>query len=391
MNAPLAAPASDRRTQVVQAETNADQSRGFVQTPHPADFRGLSDGAYRQYQWLLSYAWNGERCWPSERTLAEAQDVTARTVRTRMRELEAKGYVVSESRGPGKGNVYNLRKTVSGDRGSYLPGGRKQTSAPIEVDVGEVQAVEIPSPSLPPPVLPPTAEPRRTAAGGASRLRSKADGQRQPLTDEQRTVKEFLVSEGCEMWSGPADDLARSGTTLEAAQVAWEEVQASDRTLKPRALQVRLTENAEGYERQAEEKREEGRIEAERERRKPELDRNVRNANQVWEAARERDRTMTNLLASKTPFALARVYGCGDWYPEAIAGGRTPLGNLVRGPRGRERALLRELRAGTAPRAAVSEIERAYWQVAPEHIAKAVQAWYAVNEQQPHPMPQAAG
>ena len=78
-------------------------------------------------------------------------------------------------------------------------------------------------------------------------MRSKADGGRQQLTGEQQAVKNFLVE--CGTWSSPAEDIARSGLSLEAADVAWCEVKhAADVRNRGRALQVRLERNAEGYE-----------------------------------------------------------------------------------------------------------------------------------------------
>lgn len=113
VNAPLHAPASDTRRPFVQPETHADQAKRFVQLPNEVLFdHDLSDGAMRLYALLLHYARQSDRCWPSQERLAKDSGLCRRTIQRRIAELEAKGYVLTETRGQGEGNVYGLRKTV---------------------------------------------------------------------------------------------------------------------------------------------------------------------------------------------------------------------------------------------------------------------------------------
>ena len=420
MSAPLYAPASDTRPTVVQQETNADRPRPLSAIRTVADLRErlkvtppgkvlrvlatapLSPRCKALLQALWCRAvWRSGEVHPStsEGDLLTDTAMDRRTLYRAMADLEKAGFV-DRKRAYGRHRAQYTLPWVCGQKtaeaatnrvsptenrvtqdpgiGCHLACAKEVLPLPLPLQPSELQPP-------PPPALPPTPEPRREAAGGTSRLRSKADGRRQLLTNEAEHVKAFLAID-CGMWSQRADSLSRSGTTLEAAQIAWAEVKASDRTVKPHALWVRLSEDPEGYERQAVEKREEDRIEAERERRKPELDRNLVNAKGAWAQTKKRDWSLAKLLTTETGISLSKVQGCGTWFWQEIVGGETPLGNGVRGPRGRERALLRLLRNGTAPKAVVSAVQRAYPVVAPQHLAEAIQAWHAVRE-----MPQTAG
>lgn len=68
--------------------------------------RGLSPGAKLLYALLLSYAWQTDHCWPGQAQLAEDLEVTDRTVRTWLTELQAHDLLTVERRGLTQTNVY---------------------------------------------------------------------------------------------------------------------------------------------------------------------------------------------------------------------------------------------------------------------------------------------
>jgi len=68
--------------------------------------RGLSPGAKLLYALLLSYAWQSDHCWPGQAQLAADLEVTDRTVRTWLTELQAHDLLTVERRGLTQTNVY---------------------------------------------------------------------------------------------------------------------------------------------------------------------------------------------------------------------------------------------------------------------------------------------
>lgn len=68
--------------------------------------RGLIPGAKVLYALLLSYAWQSDHCWPGQTQLAEDLEVTDRTVRTWLTELQAHDLLTIEQRGLTQTNVY---------------------------------------------------------------------------------------------------------------------------------------------------------------------------------------------------------------------------------------------------------------------------------------------
>jgi len=68
--------------------------------------RGLIPGAKVLYALLLSYAWQSDHCWPGQAQLAEDLEVTDRTIRTWLTELQAHDLLTVEQRGLTQTNVY---------------------------------------------------------------------------------------------------------------------------------------------------------------------------------------------------------------------------------------------------------------------------------------------
>lgn len=91
-----------------------DLREGFTAVPNwLLGLPRLSDGAFRLYILLLSYAWQHDRCFPSQSLLAAQMGVRPDAVGRRMRELEGAGLVESRRRGQGQTNLYILRKRPS--------------------------------------------------------------------------------------------------------------------------------------------------------------------------------------------------------------------------------------------------------------------------------------
>ena len=86
---------------------------GFTQVPNFL-FKGsgLSIGAIVVYAKFLSYAWTNDFCFLGQEHLAADIDVTDRSVRTWIKELQEAGYLEVQQRGLGKTNIYKLHFTV---------------------------------------------------------------------------------------------------------------------------------------------------------------------------------------------------------------------------------------------------------------------------------------
>jgi hypothetical protein len=90
---------------------------GFTQVPNFL-FKGsgLSIGAIVVYAKFLSYAWHNDYCFPGQEKLAADIDVTDRSVRTWIKELQEAGLLEVHQRGLGKTNIYKLHFTVKPKR-----------------------------------------------------------------------------------------------------------------------------------------------------------------------------------------------------------------------------------------------------------------------------------
>ena len=103
-------------------------AKGFTQVPnHVLISNQLSPGAKLTYAMLLKYAWQNDFCFPGQERLAKDMGVTDRSVRTYLKELEAKKFVGIKQRGLGKPNLYELNLLPSsGDRKIFpVKSGRK--------------------------------------------------------------------------------------------------------------------------------------------------------------------------------------------------------------------------------------------------------------------------
>ena len=135
--------------------------RGFVQLPRAVLFHpDLSDGAKVLFGALLSYAWQEGSCFPGQARLADDLDVTERTIRNRLRELEGAGVLCVRQRGQGKTNVYLLLcpgEPEAGERSTPPPDARNEVSAqtgnqiPVCIDVEQEPVVRLESDPPPPP------------------------------------------------------------------------------------------------------------------------------------------------------------------------------------------------------------------------------------------------
>ncbi len=87
---------------------------GFTQVPNVIlKSPELSVGAKLAYAMLLSYAWQKEKCFPGQETLADNMGVSKRSVVSFIKELRAAGYVTVKRQGLGQVNVYTLHAKVS--------------------------------------------------------------------------------------------------------------------------------------------------------------------------------------------------------------------------------------------------------------------------------------
>jgi predicted transcriptional regulator len=86
---------------------------GFTQVPnYLLNNKDLSAVAKIVYAKLLSYAWNNNRVFPGQETMAEDIGSSKSTVNRGIQELEDKGWLEIERRGQGKTNMYILFHTV---------------------------------------------------------------------------------------------------------------------------------------------------------------------------------------------------------------------------------------------------------------------------------------
>jgi putative N-acetylmannosamine-6-phosphate epimerase len=86
---------------------------GFTQVPNMVlNHPDLSFAAKVVYAKLLSYAWNNNRVFPGQATMAQEVGTSQPTVARAITELERVGYLEIQRRGQGLTNVYLLHHTV---------------------------------------------------------------------------------------------------------------------------------------------------------------------------------------------------------------------------------------------------------------------------------------
>jgi hypothetical protein len=119
-----------------------DRPRGFDIVPRCVTLdKGLSDGAYRTYVVISSFAWwqeasmteGGDRwCYPGLARIAEMRGQSERNVIRHIHDLCDRGWLVKERRGQGKTNRYTIITTgltmiVQGERGDKIVTSRTDT------------------------------------------------------------------------------------------------------------------------------------------------------------------------------------------------------------------------------------------------------------------------
>lgn len=85
--------------------------KGFTQIPNALLQRtDLSPGAKLTYMALLSYAWQGDRCYPGQAALAKAIGMSKRSIDRFIKELEETRLVSHRQRGLNQTNIYTLHR-----------------------------------------------------------------------------------------------------------------------------------------------------------------------------------------------------------------------------------------------------------------------------------------
>ncbi len=98
-----------KQRNIVLRGADALSQKGFTQVPNALlRHKSISPGAKLVYTMLLSYAWQNDFCFPGQETLAEDMGVTSRSVRTYLKELEAKKFLTIQQQGQGRVNIYHL-------------------------------------------------------------------------------------------------------------------------------------------------------------------------------------------------------------------------------------------------------------------------------------------
>ena len=93
-----------RARNIVLKGGDALSQKGFTQVPNALlRHQTISPGAKLAYTMLLSYAWQNDFCFPGQETLATDMGVSSRSVRTYLKELEAKKLPDHPATGSGKG------------------------------------------------------------------------------------------------------------------------------------------------------------------------------------------------------------------------------------------------------------------------------------------------
>jgi len=82
---------------------------GFTQIPNSILRRtDINTGAKLTYMGLLSFAWQGDRCFPGQPRLAEEIGISPRAVWGHLQQLEERGLIAIQQRGQGKTNIYTI-------------------------------------------------------------------------------------------------------------------------------------------------------------------------------------------------------------------------------------------------------------------------------------------
>ncbi len=98
-----------KQRNIVLLGADALSQKGFTQVPNALlRHKAISPGAKLVYTMLLSYAWQNDFCFPGQETLAKDMGVTSRSVRTYLKELEAKKFLTIQQQGQGRVNIYHL-------------------------------------------------------------------------------------------------------------------------------------------------------------------------------------------------------------------------------------------------------------------------------------------
>ena len=98
-----------KQRNIVLRGADALSQKGFTQVPNALlRHKSISPGAKLAYTMLLSYAWQNDSCFPGQETLAKDMGVTSRSVRTYLKELEAKKFLTIQQQGQGRVNIYHL-------------------------------------------------------------------------------------------------------------------------------------------------------------------------------------------------------------------------------------------------------------------------------------------
>ena len=98
-----------KQRNIVLRGADALSQKGFTQVPNALlRHKSVSPGAKLVYTMLLSYAWQNDFCFPGQETLAKDMGVTSRSVRTYLKELEAKKFLTIQQQGQGRVNIYHL-------------------------------------------------------------------------------------------------------------------------------------------------------------------------------------------------------------------------------------------------------------------------------------------
>jgi hypothetical protein len=101
----------EERTQIVIED--AVLRGGFTQIPNVVLQRSdIGPGAKLTYVALLFFAWQGDRCFPGQDSLALVAGVSVRSIKIHLQQLDECGLIAVRRRGHTKTNVYTLRSLV---------------------------------------------------------------------------------------------------------------------------------------------------------------------------------------------------------------------------------------------------------------------------------------
>lgn len=131
--------------EVLRHELEKNWNGGYAQMPNEirADHT-LSHKAKEVYEQLLSFMWfKSDRCWPSQKTIAEATGYSRRSVIRALNELYERGYIEKWRRGLGQTNFYFINPLSFARSFRPLPGPRTGKSLPhnniLSVDASELR------------------------------------------------------------------------------------------------------------------------------------------------------------------------------------------------------------------------------------------------------------